>query len=222
MGRPYSVDPAAVAPHLHRLVNNGATATGIAEAAHASTATVQKILAGTQETIHATTAARLLAVADAADDYYVRVDATAATRRVRALMAIAHPVADIRTACEPPIDRTTMTQLINGTLPRIRARTDNAIAEAYEHLSMTVGTSALSRNRALRQGWAPPAAWDGIDMSDPNAFPDFTGHCGTTKGYQAHRTTGIPRCQPCKNAEAAASAERKARQVAAAQMELAA
>jgi hypothetical protein len=137
-------------------------------------------------------------------------------------MAAGHAVADIRNACDPLVDHTTMTHIINGTLPRIRVRTDNAVAVAYDHLAYTFGASAKSRNRARQHEWAPPAAWDGIDMSDPNAFPDFTGHCGTPKGYQAHRGSGIPACRPCKDAEAVASAERKAKRAAAAQHGLAA
>lgn len=223
-GHPATIDAAIVAAHISKLIKAGATANGIGVAAKASTHTVQLIHAGTRATTRTTTAKRILAVTiDAAlNDYALRVDSTKSLRQIQALMAAGHPVAAIREACEPVVERTTASALLNGKLPRIRACTAAAIDVGYGRLSVFTGTSAKSRLRAERAGWAVPAAWDGIDMSDPAAFPDFTGYCGTPKGYQAHRGSGIPPCQPCKDAEAVASAERKARRATAARQELAA
>lgn len=221
-GRPYTVTAGTVADHVRQLLDAGASIQGIADAAGSSHDTVSRIINDPDKPIFASSAAKILAVTAAAtrDDFHQRVDSITATRRVRALMAAGHAVANIQHACDPQVDRTTMSQLINGTLPRIRVRTNDAVAVAYDRLAGTAGASAMSRNRALRNGWAVPAAWDGIDMSDPAAFPDFTGHCGTPKGYQAHRGGGIPACRPCKDAEAEASAERKAKRAAAARLEL--
>ncbi len=169
MGRPYSVSTDRVAAHAAALIRDGATCHGIATAANTSPTSLQKILDGEQLTMWATTAARLLAVtlADALDDYQLRVDAMIATRRVRALIALGHTVTDIRAACTPPVDRNTMSGLINGSLPRIRARTDSAVTAAYAQLSPLRGSSVLSLNRGATNGWLTPEQWDGeIDNAD--------------------------------------------------------
>jgi hypothetical protein len=211
-GSPYTVDTAAVADHINTLIAAGASANGIAAAARTGTHAVQNIHNGTQPTMWATTAARILAVtlANALNDYHLRVNAIGSARRVRALMAAGHELAAIRADCEPKLDRSTASQLLNGTLTRVRARTDSAIRVAYDRLSNSAGTSARNRLRAERKGWAVPAAWDDIDMDDPSAFPDFTGHCGSLKGHRLHETCGIPICDPCRHAKAEGARERRA------------
>jgi hypothetical protein len=41
----------------------------------------------------------------------------------------------------------------------------------YDRMSMTPGTSAYARNRAERQGWLPPLAWDDEMIEDPDYVP---------------------------------------------------
>lgn len=201
-GHRFTMEAAIVATHIDKLIKAGATANGISVAARTGAHTVQDIHAGARVTTHATVAERILAVTlDAAlNPYEVRVDSIGSVRQIRALMAAGHSIASIRAAGEPEVERTTASELINGKLPRIRACTAAAINTAYARLSMKTGTSAKSRLRAERAGWAPPAAWDGIDMADPDAFPDFTGHCGTLKGHRIHEDRGIPVCSPCNQA----------------------
>lgn len=215
-GQPYSVNTAAVAGHIDTLIAAGATANGIAAAARTGANTVQNVHSGAQPTMWATTAARILAVtvADALNDYHLRVDAIGSARRLWALMAAGHELTVIRANCEPELDRSTASQLLNGTLTRVRARTDSAIRVAYGRLSNSSGASARNRLRAERRGWAVPAAWDGIDMDDPTAFPDFTGHCGTLKGHRLHETCGIRICNPCRHAKAEDARERRAARTA--------
>lgn len=133
-------------------------------------------------------------------------------RRIQALRALGWPMqmleARYGTFLQPPPDA------------RCSAGYARTIRDVYEELSGTTGPSTRVASLALRQGWAPPLAWEGVDIDDPRAFPDFTGRCGTPQGYQAHRGSGIPACQPCKDAEAKASAERKAKRAAAARLEL--
>lgn len=132
-------------------------------------------------------------------------------RRIQALRALGWPMqmleARYGTPLQPPADA------------RCSAGYARTIRQVYEELSGTTGPSTRVAALAVRCGWAPPLAWEDVDIDDPAAFPDFTGHCGTPQGYQAHRSSGIPQCQPCKTAVAAASAERKARRAAAARQE---
>lgn len=57
---------------------------------------------------------------------------------------------------------------------RIHPRLAAAVADAYERLSGTVGPSSKSvARRAARDRWAPPIAWEDVDIDDPAARPDF-------------------------------------------------
>ena len=68
-------------------------------------------------------------------------------------------------------------------------------------------------SRAKRAGWVPLGAWDWETIHDPNAFPDWTGHCGTHFGYQAHRRQGVePVCEPCWTARREYQKARRAQQ----------
>lgn len=135
-------------------------------------------------------------------------------RRIQALRALGWPVQLLEkrygTPLQPPADA------------RCSAGYARTIRRVYEELSGATGPSTRVALLALRHGWAPPLAWEDVDIDDPAAFPDFTGRCGTPAGYQAHRGSGIPACQPCKDAEAEASAERKAKRATAARQEMAA
>jgi transcriptional regulator with XRE-family HTH domain len=85
-------------------------------------------------------------------------------------------------------------------------RTDPA-----EHGATAAGISR-ARKYAAARSWAPPAAWDDERLDDPEAFPDWTGQCGTPLGDGAHRHHGLlPVCQPCKDARNAHDRERRAR-----------
>lgn len=48
-----------------------------------------------------------------------------------------------------------------------------AAVRAYDLLSAVPGTSPVTRSRALARGYAPPLAWEGVDIDDPAAVPDF-------------------------------------------------
>lgn len=55
-------------------------------------------------------------------------------------------------------------------------------------------------NNAQKHGWAPRGAWDADTIDDPEAFPEWTGECGTPAGYRIHHRDSIPMCEPCKAA----------------------
>lgn len=53
---------------------------------------------------------------------------------------------------------------------------------------------------ARNHGWAPPGCWDSDTINDPEAIPEWTGRCGTPRGYRIHRREDIPVCGPCLHA----------------------
>jgi hypothetical protein len=100
--------------------------------------------------------------------------------------------------------------------PNIYGATAMAVAAAYDRLwnqdprqhGVTVGTYKKVRGVARAHGWAPPGAWDDDTIDDPTAHPEWTGHCGTDRGWWLHRLEDIPVCPSCEAAHAQWKAER--------------
>ena len=86
---------------------------------------------------------------------------------------------------------------------------------------------ARAKGNARRREWAPSLCWDDDTIDDPDAFPEWTGACGTVTGYNLHRServhvkvtadrsTGRERltvlCAPCCEARVAAKGEQAGR-----------
>lgn len=83
-------------------------------------------------------------------------------------------------------------------------------ADPAEHGATKGGIERAKRYAAERR-WAPVGAWDDEAIDDPAGFPDWTGHCGSHRGYDIHRSLGIPICDPCREAGAAYRRELSAR-----------
>lgn len=65
-----------------------------------------------------------------------------------------------------------------------------------------------ARNTALRRGWEPVGCWDPDTIDDPEAYPEWTGQCGSQAGYRIHRRENIPVCRLCRDADDLAYASR--------------
>lgn len=202
----FKTQPNVVVPHLRRFLDAGASIQSIAKAAGCDRTTLQRILNGSREGVWQSTRDRILAVCDA--ELTASIPALGATRQVRALMAAKYSLATISAASG--LDRSVISELANGHRDTVRATTAVAVQKAYTQLANSTGTSVRAGNRAAKEGWANPAAWDGIDMFDANAFPDFTGHCGSLKGHRIHQRYSIPFCQPCRDAKSEDERDRRA------------
>jgi plasmid maintenance system antidote protein VapI len=134
------------------------------------------------------------------------VDATGSIRRVRALHAIGHTALVIADAAQT--HRSRILPLLDG-YPRLRRSLAIRIESAYSQLAERPGDNARARNRSRRERWAPPICWNDDTIDDPNAHPDWTGHCGTDRGWWLHSNEGIPACVRCETAHAAWLADRK-------------
>ena len=195
-GRTLMVDSAPTQAHLKELFAEGAGWTQLAAATTCSSSTLVAILNGERPEITRRVASQILAV-QAADVQPPnrKVPAIGSIRRCHALVAAGHKFLDIAEAS--PLDLATIRYIINDCPERVSARTAAGVVAAYRALSGRPGTSARSRNRAARDGWAPPGAWDDDRLDDPSAVPDWTGHCGTDRGWWLHRLEDIPVCTPC-------------------------
>jgi hypothetical protein len=75
------------------------------------------------------------------------------------------------------------------------ASTLGYVVPVYEKLEgkdpMAYGATKLGVSRAKgtarRHNWAPSHTWDTDTIDDPDAFPEWTGACGTVTGYNLHR-----------------------------------
>lgn len=80
---------------------------------------------------------------------------------------------------------------------------------------LDVGVSLKSKvcniGRARKRGYPPATAWDADTVHREDVEPEWTGACGTLKGYHLHYREGIvPICDRCRAAKAVYNAERRA------------
>lgn len=165
--------------------------------------------------IRTESARALLAYWPTLDDYDGGsvIDATGTRRRLQALAMTGWPVA----ALHQHLDFVTL-----STIERLRfkeqvtARVARAVRDIYtwasagtaEDHGITGWVAERGRKQAARRNWAPPNTWDDDTIDDPQALPDWTGRCGTDRGWWLHSINNIPTCQPCETAHQQWKAER--------------
>jgi lambda repressor-like predicted transcriptional regulator len=200
------VPSAPASDHVQALSQAGWSLGQIAAAAHCQPRTISDLLARRYPTTHGDIANRILAttITISTAPSRTHTDATGTIRRVQALMAIGHTMLSVANAIG--MAPTALSNVSNGKHPTVTIATALATADLYKRWANTPGTNNRARNRAAHHGWPPPAAWDDID--NPHARPDWTGHCGTDRGWNVHRITGIPVCPRCETAHQQWFAER--------------
>lgn len=212
--QPY-VDAAPARAHVRVLMQYGLGWQRIARLAGVPNGALSKLLYGTSQRgpskrIRPETARKLLAVqprvgllAHTAD-----IDGTGTRRRLRALVAAGWPQGQL--ADRLGMGRGNFGKFMTADGP-MHVSTERAVRRLYDELwredpaghGVTAQAVSRARNHARRSGWAPVGAWDDDLIDDPAAFPDWTGQCGTPKGYHAHyRHRILPVCQPCRDARA--------------------
>lgn len=165
--------------------------------------------------IRTESARTLLAYWPALDDYDGGsvIDATGTRRRLQALAAIGWPVS----ALHQHIDFVTVSSLERLRFnQQVTARVARAVRDVYgwasagqaEDHGITGWIAVRARNQAASRNWAPPNTWDDDTIDDVDVHPDWTGHCGTDRGWWMHRLDRIPMCQRCDNAHTAWKTER--------------
>lgn len=158
------VDPDKAARHILELSAAGMGYRVIAEACDMKPRQLWAIAHGERTRgIKESTERRILAV----EFTLVMIPTVGVARRIQALCALGHTMADIasHTGLDP---RTLNAALRQDTVTR---RTAADITTAYKVLSMRVGTSEIARRRAADKGWVPPLAWDDETIDDPHATP---------------------------------------------------
>lgn len=206
-GRPRRVSALPVRRHIERLQQRGLTYAQIARASGLYASSIREIARGNRQHTNRKAAEAVFAVSAGCSVTDGNVSAVGVVRRLRALYAIG--IAQLVLVESTGLCRETIDDLVAGRWERINVRRVAAVRAAYDRLWMSPGTSVKARKRAQREGWAGPLHWDDASIDDPDGFPDWTGACGTPKGYKQHsRDASLPPpCEPCKRA---AQAERAA------------
>jgi hypothetical protein len=211
------IDAEPARRHARHLMAAGVSIQAIATAAGVGVATVSGILyrrgpeRPRQEKLRTENAHRILSVR--AENVATRyVDPTGTRRRIQALMANGWPQLRLGTYCD--LHPRYVTELLRH--PSIFGTTAAAVAATYDQLwnkdprqhGVAVGNYKWVRGYARRNAWAPPGAWDDDTIDDPQAHPEWTGECGTDRGYWVHKRQQLPVCARCETAHAEWLAER--------------
>jgi len=206
LGRPGTVDAAQAQARLLTL-NKTTGWNDLAAAIGGSAANLRDIAAGRRTTIRRATHNKIMALAvQPSGGQYI--EATGSRRRIHALRAIGWSTSVIAKHARTSDVRI---QLISNGQATVRHSLTVKIREAYDTLSLQtpVGRDVTRvKNTATRNGWAPPGAWDDDCIDDPAAVPDWTGYCGTDRGYWMHRNQQLPMCARCETAHEAWLTER--------------
>lgn len=85
-------------------------------------------------------------------------------------------------------------KLVTDARGKIRKTYHDEIAAMYDKLikidpleaGVTEHGNRYSKRLAEKHGYAPEHCWDPDTIDDPDAVPEWTGHCGTETGYFLH------------------------------------
>ncbi|MFF8831318.1 hypothetical protein [Streptomyces sp. NPDC015131] len=135
------------------------------------------------------------------------VDITGSQRRAQALMALGFtgPVLSEELGFNGHVANLWRVIREQGVISAVRR---DRIRDGYEKLQhadpsdfgASVHAQARIRTVARSRDWAPPSCWDDDTIDDPDAIPEWTGACGSERGYQIHYREHIPFCEPCREA----------------------
>jgi hypothetical protein len=213
-------DATPVLAHLRALQDVPMPRREIALRAGLNPQRIKKIITGGARSIRTADATAILniPIPTTAPPSNLAINATATRRRLQALIATGYTMPAITRAIGIR-DVRYLWGIVHGRQTVVTTATATNVSRAYDELwdqppaSRGVSPARAARAIALaaKHRWAPPMAWDDDTIDDPAALPDWTGRCGTSGGYYDHGQIGTPTCQPCRDAVAVASAERKAK-----------
>lgn len=160
----------AVRAHVARLHRRGMTTNAIATQAGIAAPSLKAIIQGGN--VRVRTQRRVLAVTATTHLYRAdRTDATGTYRRLQALYCLGWNGKEI--AKVAGISHQHISFVVRGELAEVTLSLAARVVTAYDRLAMRTPPrsryATAAANRAAREGWAPPLAWDDID--DPQCRP---------------------------------------------------
>lgn len=202
------IPSAPVTRHVKALLAVGMSCTQISIAAGVSVTSVNNAAHGRNPTFNRGVAEKILAVRPCIVRPTDRVPAYGTRRRLQALYCIGHGPAAI--AAATGLTLTGIQHIVYRNAPVVTAATYTSVKAAYRQLAGKPGASIKARSSGRRNDWAPAPTWDDDTIDNPDTIPEWTGHCGTDRGWWTHRLERIPVCQACDAAHAAWKAEHQA------------
>ncbi|MEU3990174.1 hypothetical protein AB0F24_17660 [Streptomyces platensis] len=197
-GQRRRTSPDRAATRIHQLLNKGWSQTQISDASGVGRRGIGDIVQKARPSISRETERKILAMRPGPPPPPRDVEATGTVRRLRALIAVGHSSSSIAT--ELGMHPDALGKIARHELPHVRTVTAQAVASIYTQLAETRGLSERARRHAATRNWAPPNAWDPDTIDNPDAHAEWTGRCGTDRGYHLHKIEHIPMCQPCEEA----------------------
>lgn len=169
-GIPNQVPAQPATEIIQRLLSIGFTLHSIAAAAGVSVSAVRQICHGTYANANIDVVSRIVAVTHkpVPAQSGQRVPSIGVGRRVHALQAIGWTRGDIGSRLG--VSGSAVTAYTHRF--RLSYEVWKAVADLYEQMSGAAGPSEISRWRA--KGFAPPLAWEGLDIDDPDRMPVAT------------------------------------------------
>lgn len=215
MGLPNRIPTAKVGSHIRMLRASGASMTDIAQAAGVCKGTLHNALKMKNEGMNWRTGFAILAVepmlpapARTPHRQGSPVDQTGTTRRLRALHAMGYT--SVAMAAFVGSSDRYIREMFMRPRKYVFFGMARDVATMYDKLAdvpplesgyvVTQREVTKARAHARKQGFAPPECWDADTIDDPEAFPEWTGACGTRRGAGIHRREGTPECRPCLDA----------------------
>lgn len=130
-------------------------------------------------------------------------------RRLQALFVAGYTT--VALAGELPVSgHKALHDTLSGTRSKklVTAGLATAVIALYDRWSMmppeSAGVPVTSARRCRtigrNRGYVPAGCWDPDTIDDPDAEPEWTGECGTERGYQIHYRESIPYCGRCQRA----------------------
>ncbi|MFJ1647935.1 hypothetical protein [Streptomyces sp. NPDC088258] len=147
----------------------------------------------------------LLAYWPRLDDYVdaAVIDATGTRRRMQALAATGWPATathgQIGYLAPRSVEKLRRNTQVTARVARtVRDLYPTASTGRAEDHGVTPWLAQRCRAYAASCGWTPPSTWDDDTIDDPDAIPEWTGRCGTDRGWWTHRLEQITVCSPCE------------------------
>lgn len=158
--------------------------------------TVSAIQRGAKHACYRETYEALMAVEYEAPvgDFGAQYEITGTQRRLAALRANGWPIKSSALVEMSGMLSPALQVLSTGRRKYVFYGTYMRVKEMYEKLEMadpadfgiTPEASLKAKTWATKAGMAPPHCWDADTIDDPDAFPEWTGECGTVTGYYLH------------------------------------
>jgi DNA-binding phage protein len=149
----------------------------------------------------------LLAYWPTLDDYedHNIIDGTGTRRRMQALAMAGWPSRAVHQrigiAHAQTFERLYHCEKVTARLARaVRDFYNEFSAKKPEEHGVEAWIAKRARGNATKKNWSPAIVWDDDSIDDPASVPDWTGVCGTDRGYWVHKRQRLPMCARCEQA----------------------